>query len=120
MPDMKWIRWNQTKYDASEVFYTGCSQEIKDEAVAKIERCFSLACLSDGGKCDYPAWKGIESSYLVCGLDQAVLLSAQEWMSNQEGGKWKRVKNLLTGHSPFLCMPDETAMFVRQCAAEKV
>lgn len=120
LPEAQWLAYDQIGYDPREIFYNDCSQEVKDENVAKISY-LSLSCGSDeGGKCQYAAWKEIESSYLLCEKDQAIDKAVQEAMVNQEGTKWKRVKRMQSGHSPWLSSPEETVNFVRECAGEKL
>ena len=99
--------------DPLNTFYNDCSPEVAKEAWSHVRINFSENLCHHA--CPYSAWKEIDSNYLVCELDNAIPLPAQEFMSSQEGGRWRRVERLRSGHSPFLSRPDETIDFVKRC-----
>lgn len=103
-------------YDVKEVFYNDCTPEQQEAALKDLKINYSENVVWT--PIPYTAWKNIESNYLICEIDNAIDVKVQEYMSSQEGGKWKRVERLHSGHSPFLNYPDETAAFVRRCAGE--
>lgn len=103
-------------YETREVFYNDCAPDVQDAALKEIKWNYSENVRHS--PCWYTAWKEIESNYLICEIDNAIPLAAQEAMSGQEGGRWKRVERMHAGHSPFLSRPEETAVFVRKCAGE--
>lgn len=57
---------------------------------------------------------------MICELDGTIAPEAQEGMTKQLEGMWKRVERIDAGHSPFMSKPVETAAFVRRCLGEDV
>jgi pimeloyl-ACP methyl ester carboxylesterase len=55
-----------------------------------------------------PAWRTIESTYIVCEQDKAIPVPEQERMA----ARAKNVRRLSTSHSPFLSRPAELAALI--------
>ncbi|GAB7352686.1 hypothetical protein MBLNU459_g3047t1 [Dothideomycetes sp. NU459] len=67
----------------------------------------------------YAAWKHIDSTYIVCEIDNAIPLPGQEAMVAQPGGRFVEVERLHAGHSPWISMPKETVAFIVKAAQRK-
>lgn len=66
------------------------------------------------------AWLTIPCSYLLCELDQAVPIFAQEAMvgAAQEAGSNMETERVKASHSPFLSKPDAVVAYLRRAAGE--
>lgn len=95
-------------------FYNDVSKEIAERMEAGLKYHASRTFQS---KISYAAWKYIDSTYIICELDNALPGVAQEAMSGQDG-RWLKVERLQASHSPWLSMPEETAELVRRGAGE--
>jgi pimeloyl-ACP methyl ester carboxylesterase len=96
---------DQTRLTAGtpeNIFYNTCTPEVAAAAVKEL-RTQSLPAFNQPLK--NVAWKEIPSAYIICELDNAIPLFAQEAMS----GRATEVVRIHTDHSPFLSAPDELA-----------
>lgn len=85
---------------AQEVFY-GDLGVAQAEAAGVMLSWQSTAALR--GRVSHTAWREIPTSYVVCDLDEAIPVGAQERMARNAGS----VTHLSSAHSPFLSHPDE-------------
>lgn len=62
------------------------------------------------------AWLAIPWSYLLCELDQAIPIFAQEAMvgAAQETGSNMETERVKASHSPFLSKPDAVVAYLRR------
>lgn len=102
--------------DEETVFYADCPPEAAAQAMKTLKPISKGAMHS---KLTYPAWKYIDSSYLICEADQAIPVWLQESFVNQPGGRFA-VARCKSAHSPFLSMPEVTANFVRRECGESL
>jgi pimeloyl-ACP methyl ester carboxylesterase len=90
-----------------EIFYT----DLPEETVAPvIPRLGYQALAPFTQQQTQAAWREIPSTYLVCTLDKAIPVEAQEAMAQRA----KRVVRMDTAHSPFLSRPAEVAGLLRE------
>jgi len=108
-----WMYPNNNPFEPGTLFYNDCSEEVQDENVSKL-RVWSEAAAHT--EMPYAAWKEIESSYLVCTLDNACPAKpVQEMFAEKIRGVSGRVEYMEASHSPFLSKPGELAIFIRNC-----
>ena len=108
-----WVYPNNTPFEPGTLFYNDCSGEVQDGNVSKL-RVWSEAAAHT--KMPYAAWKEIESSYLVCTLDNACPAQPVQGMFAEKiRGVSGRVEYLEASHSPFLSKPNELARFIHGC-----
>ncbi|GAA0467399.1 hypothetical protein Ade02nite_88760 [Paractinoplanes deccanensis] len=62
-----------------------------------------------------PAWRSIDSTYIVCEQDQAIPVPEQERMA----ARAKNVRRMPTSHSPFLSRPAELAAVLDEIVAAR-
>ena len=98
-----------TTRGAEGVFYNDCSESDKAWAVTQLQ---PQSASSFTETLRAAAWRDRPSTYVVCEQDQAILVFAQEAMSQRAGA----VARLDCGHSPFLSRPDELVKLLAQWA----
>jgi len=81
-----------------DVFYNTCEPSVAAQAVDAL-RWQSVASFMN--PVTQVAWREVPSTYVVCELDQAIPVFAQEAMSQRAG----TVVRMSSDHSPFLCQP---------------
>ena len=101
--------------NAREIFYNDLSDEEAQKWISKLNK---HATQSFYAPATWAAWKNIPSTYLWCGLDNAVPPPGQDAFISQEGANFNVVKFENASHSPFLSMPKETADVIRRAAGE--
>ena len=104
-PDWWQVAPDQSRLTANtpeNVFYNTCTTEVASAAVKEL-RTQSLPSFNQ--PITQVGWKEIPSSYIICELDNAIPLFAQEAMS----GRATEVVRMKTDHSPFLSAPAELA-----------
>ncbi|KAL8732135.1 MAG: hypothetical protein Q9181_004050 [Wetmoreana brouardii] len=93
--------------NAKEVFYNGVPDALADFAVRHLKL---QARASAETLCGPPAWADAayngRRAFVLCTLDNAIPLAAQEAMIQQSGVQWDLV-SFKTGHAPFLSQPKE-------------
>ena len=113
-----WLYPNNTSFEPGTLFYNDCSKEVQDEHVSKL-RVWSEAAAHT--KMPYAVWKEIESSYLVCTLDNACPAQpVQEMFAEKIRAVSGRVEYMEASHSPFLSKPAALATFIRGCHKPKI
>lgn len=88
------------------IFYNGVSDDLTAASVAALEPQ-SYVSTTDAVRA--AAWKEIPASYVVCELDNAIPVGAQDMLAQRAG----TVHRLPAGHSPFLSHPDEVVAIIR-------
>ncbi len=106
--------------DPANFFFYDCPPDVQDEAVRRL-RYWSESCMWD--QATFSPWKTVASCYLLCTEDRSLSVSQQEDLvafgeAQMDGGTWKKVGRVASGHSPFLSKPKETIDFVRECIEE--
>ncbi|KAF2092829.1 alpha/beta-hydrolase [Rhizodiscina lignyota] len=100
---------------AVEAFYNDLSEEDQKHAVAQLvpHSRFTKYDKTRGMAC-----KDIPSSYLLCELDQAIPIFAQEAMVKgaHDMGSNMRTERIKCGHSPFYNMPEAVTDFLIRAA----
>jgi pimeloyl-ACP methyl ester carboxylesterase len=91
---------------AQEIFFNDLPAEAADAAAARLEPQ-SMAAVKD--PVSAVAWRDIPSTYVICDLDQAIPVPAQEMLSSRAGA----VHRLDASHSPFLSRPGEVVEIIR-------
>lgn len=104
------------KDSATKVLFNDVEQEKIDEVLPQLQ---NHAKGTFDSKVTYAAWKHIQSTYVLCELDQAIPAEVQENMATQHGNKIT-IEKLEAGHSPFLSKTDETVKLIRKAIGEKV
>ena len=94
---------------AQEVFYNTCAPEIADAAAARL-RPHTIASFVQPVRS--VGWRDVPSTYVICDLDHAIPVPAQEAMSAHAGA----TQRLQSDHSPFLTDPDAVADLIRAVA----
>jgi hypothetical protein len=92
-----------------EVFYNTCAPEIADAAAARL-RPHTIASFVEPVRS--VGWRDVPSTYVICDLDHAIPVPAQEAMSAHAG----TTHRLQSDHSPFLTDPDAVADLIRAVA----
>ena len=104
-PDWWQVAPDQSRLTANtpeNVFYNTCAPDVASAAVKEL-RTQSLPSFNQ--PITQVGWKEIPSAYIICELDNAIPLFAQEAMS----GRASEVVRMKTDHSPFLSTPVELA-----------
>ena len=107
-------QWAAT--NTSQIFYNDVDPSIADPLADELDL---QSKASFEAKQTYAAWKYIDSTYIVCELDNAIPKQAQVAMASQPGGKFT-IEYLKAGHSPFLSMPQSTVETIRKILWEPV
>ena len=94
---------------AQEVFYNTCAPEIADAAAARL-RPHTIASFVEPVRS--VGWRDVPSTYVICDLDHAIPVPAQEAMAAHAG----TTHRLPSDHSPFLTDPDAVADLIRAVA----
>ena len=93
-----------------QVFYNTCAPEVADAAAARL-RPQTIASFVQPVKA--VAWRDVPSTYVICDLDNAIPVPAQEAMATRAD----TTHRLASDHSPFLTDPDAVAALIRDAAA---
>jgi pimeloyl-ACP methyl ester carboxylesterase len=91
------------------VFYNTCAPEIGQAAAARL-RPHTIASFVQPVRS--VGWRDVPSTYVVCELDNAIPVPAQEAMAEHAGATHR----LRSDHSPFLTDPDAVAELIRAVA----
>jgi pimeloyl-ACP methyl ester carboxylesterase len=92
-----------------EVFYNTCAPEVADAAAARL-RPHTIASFVEPVRA--AGWRDVPSTYVICDLDHAIPVPAQEAMAGHAG----TTHRLPSDHSPFLTDPDAVADLIRAVA----
>ena len=103
--------------EPEEVFYNDLSPAQAEEAVRELQLHSTSAMWSPA---THTAWRHIPSTYLLCEVDRAIPVGAQEAMTRQEGATFQAVERCQAGHAPMVSCPDFVAEVVRRAAGEKI
>jgi len=104
-PDWWQVAPDQSRLTANtpeNVFYNTCAPDVASAAVKEL-RTQSLPSFNQ--PITQVGWREIPSAYIICELDNAIPLFAQEAMS----GRASEAVRMKTDHSPFLSTPVELA-----------
>lgn len=91
------------------VFYNTCTPEIADAAAARLRPHTIVSFVQPVRSV---GWRDVPSTYVVCELDNAIPVPAQEAMAAHAG----TTRRLRSDHSPFLTDPDAVAELIRGVA----
>lgn len=91
------------------VFYNTCTPEIGDAAAARL-RPHTIASFVEPVRS--VGWRDVPSTYVICELDNAIPVPAQEAMAAHAD----TTHRLRSDHSPFLTDPDAVAELIRAVA----
>lgn len=98
--------------DPRTMFYADVPDDLAGAALARlVDQNLLGSCERVGGE---PAWRSIESTYIVCEQDQALPVSEQERMA----ARAKNVRRIPTSHSPFLSRPAELASLIDEIVTD--
>lgn len=70
-------------------------------------------------KITYAGWKHIDSTYIICKRDQAVVPEVQEYLATQPGNRIT-IDGVDAGHLLYMAKPDETTDAVHRAVGERV
>lgn len=103
--------------NAPDAFYNDVLPRSRAEALARENVTHNIMVV--GGIVEGVPWMDVQSMYVVCERDEALLVRLQRGMVRdaQEAGGKVRVVTLESGHSPFLSRPDELVGIVGKVAA---
>ena len=96
--------------DSPNIFYNDVDPAIASKIT---EQLLPHAKGAFESKQTYAAWKHIDSTYIICEIDNAIPKAAQQQMAFHPEGKIQ-TEYLKAGHSPFLSMPEETVEIIRK------
>jgi pimeloyl-ACP methyl ester carboxylesterase len=91
------------------VFYNTCAPEVGEAAAARL-RPHTIASFVQPVRS--AGWRDVPSTYVICELDNAIPVPAQEAMAEHAGATHR----LRSDHSPFLTDPDAVAELIRAVA----
>jgi pimeloyl-ACP methyl ester carboxylesterase len=94
---------------AQGVFYNTCTPDIADAAAARL-RPHTIASFVEPVRS--VGWRDVPSTYVICELDNAIPVPAQEAMAAHAD----TTQRLRSDHSPFLTDPDAVADLIRAVA----
>lgn len=94
-----------------EVFFADVEEDVAADAIAKL---LPHSLTAQKEKVTAAAWKTIPSTYVVCELDNALPVAAQEAMAARAG----HVVRLPTSHSPFLSRPDDVVRIIEAAVGQ--
>lgn len=105
--------------NAPEAFYNDVLPRSRAEELARENVTHNIMVVN--GDVEGVPWMDVESTYVVCEKDDALLAPLQRSMVKdaQEAGEKVRVETLESGHCPFLSQPDEVVRIVEKVAAKK-
>lgn len=116
-----WDGVNEKQWCAKSQAQNICYNDVDPALVPSlIEQCGLQAkgCMTSPQT--YAAWKHIDSTYVVCEIDNAIPVAAQEGMAAQEGNRFVSVERVHAGHSPWISKTAEVVAIVRKAAGEKL
>ncbi len=102
--------------NAADSFYNDVLPRSRAEQLARENVSHNIFVV--GGEVQGVPWMNIESTYVICEKDEALLVHLQRSMVKdavEVGGK-VRVETLESGHCPFLSRPDEVVRIVEKVA----
>lgn len=94
-----------------EVFFADVEEDVAADAIAKL---LPHSLTAQKEKVTAAAWKTIPSTYVVCELDNALPVAAEEAMAARAG----HVVRLPTSHSPFLSRPDDVVRIIEAAVGQ--
>ncbi|OLN95259.1 hypothetical protein CCHL11_08118 [Colletotrichum chlorophyti] len=97
-----------------DVFYNDLDEKAAEEAVLQLKHHSYRTFHS---KVTYAAWRDIPVTYVLCELDNAISLAAQQEMIDVSKVQ-AAVEHINAGHSPFLSKPDIVTKILTRSAGE--
>ncbi|KTD53257.1 Alpha/beta hydrolase family protein [Legionella santicrucis] len=98
---------------AKELFYHDCSEEDKQFATSRIKPKNKLPDHTPQQAVN-PRYSIVKSTYVLCEKDRVVNPKSQLDMATCFGFQDSQIKNIATGHAPFLAKPLELANILGQ------
>ncbi|MFD6059476.1 alpha/beta hydrolase [Rhodococcus wratislaviensis] len=92
-----------------DIFFGDVEEDVAEDVVPKLLP-HSLSAQQE--KLTTAAWRTIPSTYVICELDNAIPVAAQESMATRA----RHVVRLAASHSPFLSRPDDVIRIIRSAA----
>lgn len=89
-----------------EIFYNDLSEESAAAAAAQLQ---PLSMRAIETPVSAVAWRDVPTTYVICELDNAIPVPAQEMLAGRAG----TVHRLEASHSPFWSKPDEVVEIIR-------
>jgi pimeloyl-ACP methyl ester carboxylesterase len=89
-----------------DVFYNGIDDELAAAAAGSLHPQSMAAIKASVGA---PAWRDVDTTYVICEADNAIPVFAQEQLAQRAG----TVKRMDASHSPMLSHPDEVVAIIR-------
>ena len=104
--------------NAQDAFYNDVVPRSRAEELAQANVTHNIMVV--GGDVEGVPWMDVESTYVVCEKDEALLGQLQRNMVKdaQDAGGKVQVETLQSGHCPFLSQPDEVVRIVEKVAAK--
>ena len=104
--------------NAADAFYNDVLPRSRAEELARANVTHNIMVV--GGDVEGVPWMDVESTYVLCEKDEAILVQLQRNMVKdaQDAGGKVRVETLQSGHCPFLSRPDELVGIVGKVAAK--
>lgn len=104
--------------NAPDAFYNDVLPRSRAEELAENNVTHNIMVV--GGNVEGVPWMDVESTYVVCEKDEALLVHLQRSMVKdaQEAGGKVLVETLESGHCPFLSQPDEVVKIVESIVAK--
>ena len=104
--------------NAADAFYNDVLPRSRAEELARANVTHNIKVV--GGDGEGVPWMDVESTYVLCEKDEAILVQLQRNMVKdaQDAGGKVRVETLQSGHCPFLSRPDELVGIVGKVAAK--
>ena len=104
--------------NAGDAFYNDVLPRSRAEELARANVTHNIMVV--GGDVEGVPWMDVESTYVVCEKDEAILVRLQRHMVKdaQDAGGKVQVETLQSGHCPFLSRPDEMVGIVEKVAAK--
>jgi pimeloyl-ACP methyl ester carboxylesterase len=98
---------------AGDVLYGDCDPETRQWALDRLVPQLAATATQTIGRA---AWRTIPSTYVVCGLDQAIPPNIQRRLA----GRATEALELSSAHSPFLSQPEAVAEIISDLADRRV
>jgi len=121
-PPPSWIADEESGFatlvaDPKEMFYHDLPSEEGDYWVSKLTKQ-SLKALSEGGEHVYSGWKDVPNWFIATTEDKAFPIEVQRFFATDAKTTgdvtWRELKS---GHSVMLALPEETAAIVKEAVA---
>lgn len=103
--------------NAQDAFYNDVLPRSRADELAHANVTHNIMVV--GGNVEGVPWMDVESTYVFCEKDKAILVQLQRNMVKdaQDAGGKLQVETLQSGHCPFLSQPDEMVRIVEKVAA---